>query len=154
MRAITDGSLTLISRQIGTYDHIIRKTLMQNLAHYTGMEKTTFFDKLIVEEPLLERNMNSVAQQWMQEGAEKLRPRFITQGIEQVTTRMLADGDSVERLHELPVYLRREFRRLKHRDIKNPELFSMMDRHAFFQTYCTRKTGLSDDNNFVNKDLC
>ncbi len=43
--------------------------------------------------------MKSVAQQWMQEGAEKLKPAFIKQGIEQgirrVATKLLAEGVDV-----------------------------------------------------------
>ncbi len=81
-----DGSLTLLSRAITTYDSLIRQTLIKYLAHYTGMTKGTFFDKIITEQPTLENEMKSVAQQWKDEG------------IEQVASRMLAGGDSVERI--------------------------------------------------------
>ena len=48
-----DASLTLMSRQIGNYDHVTRQILIRYLAHYTGMEKAEFFDKMIAEAPLL-----------------------------------------------------------------------------------------------------
>ncbi len=110
-----EGHIAVISRAITAYDSLVRQTLIKYLARQTSPE---FPAKIVDKEPTLEVDMKTAAQQWMQEGAEKLKPTFIKQGIERgiergieqgieqgiergirrVATKMLADGDSIENI--------------------------------------------------------
>ena len=70
----------VISRAITAYDNLVRQTLVKYLARQISPE---FSAKIVNKELMLKIDMKTAAQQWMQEGAEKLRPTFIKQGIEQ-----------------------------------------------------------------------
>ena len=81
-----DAHLEIISHAIKTYDSFARQTLIRYLANHSGMEKHTLSDTMINNEPELEGDMRTVAQQWIDEGIQKgmvqAKPKYLAQGIE------------------------------------------------------------------------
>ena len=77
-----EGRLHIIGKQIKGYDGIIRQTLIRYLSHYSEMEKQTLSDRIINQEPELETDMRTVAQQWIDEGVTLGEQKGIEKGIE------------------------------------------------------------------------
>ena len=97
-----DARLDIISHAIKSYDSFARKTLIRYLAHYSGLENQVLSDKIINNQPTLENDMKSAAQQWIDEGIEKGvlmgEQKGIEQGVHKVARNMLSEGESVEKI--------------------------------------------------------
>ena len=95
-----DARLDIISHAIKSYDSFARKTLIRYLAHYSGLENQVLSDKIINNQPTLENDMKSAAQQWIDEGIEKGvilgKQEGIEQGVEKVARNMLSKGADIE----------------------------------------------------------
>ena len=89
-----DARLDIISHAIKSYDSFARKTLIRYLAHHSGLENQVLSDKIINNQPTLENDMKSAAQQWIDEGIEK----GVEQGVEKVARNMFSEGESVEKI--------------------------------------------------------
>ena len=89
-----DARLDIISHAIKSYDSFARKTLIRYLAHHSGLENQVLSDKIINNQPTLENDMKSAAQQWIDEGIE----RGVEQGLETVARNMLSEGDPIEKV--------------------------------------------------------
>ena len=105
-----DARLDIISHAIKSYDSFARKTLIRYLAHHSGLENQVLSDKIINNQPTLENDMKSAAQQWIdegiekgvllgeQKGIEKGIKRGVEQGVEKVARNMFSEGDSIEKI--------------------------------------------------------
>ena len=97
-----DARLDIISHAIKSYDSFARKTLIRYLAHHSGLENQVLSDKIINNQPTLENDMKSAAQQWIDEGIEKGvlmgEQKGIEQGVHKVARNMLSEGDSIEKV--------------------------------------------------------
>ena len=95
-----DAKLDMISYTIKSYDSFARKTLIRYLAHHSGLENQVLSDKIINNQPTLENDMKSAAQQWIDEGIEKGvlmgEQKGIAQGVEKVARNMLPKGADIE----------------------------------------------------------
>ena len=103
-----DARLDIISHAIKSYDSFARKTLIRYLAHHSGLENQVLSDKIINNQPTLENDMKSAAQQWIdegiekgvlmgeQKGIEKGIQQGVEQGVEKVARNMLAQGADIE----------------------------------------------------------
>ena len=77
-----DAKLGMISQTIKTYDSFARQTLIRYLTNHSGMEKRVLSDTMIRNEPELESDVKTVAQQWIDEGIQQAKPKYLAQGIE------------------------------------------------------------------------
>ena len=105
-----DARLDIIGHAITSYDSFTRKTLIRYLARHSGLENQVLSDKIINNQPSLENDMKSAAQQWIdegieqgvilgkQEGIEKGIKQGVEQGVEKVARNMFSEGDSIEKI--------------------------------------------------------
>lgn len=97
-----DAHLGIISRTIKTYDSFARQTLIRYLANHSGIEKSVLSGTIISHEYELEGDMKTVAQQWIDEGMQKAKPRYLAEGIEKgieaVARNLLADNEPIEKI--------------------------------------------------------
>ena len=66
-----DGNLGMAVNHIEMYDHIARQVLIKYMSDHSDMETDAFYDKIIDNEPNLEGDVMTVAEQWKQQGLQQ-----------------------------------------------------------------------------------